>query len=135
MQLGAYKLVSPDFLALQITGLRLIGVVGSRLICNTTYSTRLGIANVKPDRFSVQKISTLAVQCLASVTFAKLPSSPVTTLPSAYFTCAELLTVLLDSRRFEATHNPLVHAGASTQPRPEAAPTPDYATASWLTRY
>lgn len=112
MQLGAYKLVSPDFLALQITGLRLIGVVGSRLICNKTYSTRLGIANVKPDRFSVQKISTLAVQCLASVTFAKLPSSPVTTLPSAYFTCAELLTVLLDSRRFEATHNPLVHGSS-----------------------
>lgn len=62
------------------------------------------------------KIGTLAVQCLASVTFAELRSSPVMTLPSAYFTCAELLTILLVSRRFEATHNPLVHGLSPRDP-------------------
>jgi hypothetical protein len=53
-----------------------------------------------PERFFGTKNSTLAVQCLASVTFAKLRSSPVTTMLSAYFTCAELLTVLLALKRF-----------------------------------
>lgn len=43
---------------------------------------------------------TLEVQCPAFPDFAKLRSSPVMTLLSAYFTCAELLTVLLVLRRF-----------------------------------
>lgn len=64
-------------------------------------SARLGRANST-------KIGTPAVQYLAYVTFAKFSPSPAMTPLSAYFTCAELLTVLLGLRRFEATHNPLV---------------------------
>jgi len=60
--------------------------------------------------------STVTVQCLAFALFAKLRSSPVTTLLSAHFTCAKLLTVLLGLKPFEATHNPLVHGSSPCGP-------------------
>ena len=91
---------------------------------------------------------TVAVQYLAVPDFEKLRQNPLTTLPSAYSTYSYLLMVLLGLQRLQATHNPLAHgsqlapppppqngAGASTQPEPAAAPTPDYATASWLPWY
>lgn len=86
-----------------------------RNCCESTIPSQLHEA-AKLGCLAVKKNSTLAVQCPASAGFAKLRSSPVTTPPSAYFPCAELLTVLLGLQRFEATHNPLVHGSNPCDP-------------------
>jgi len=83
--------------------------------CALTSRANISASGVRKRPLMYRK-STQAVQCPAFTGFAKLRSTPVTTLLSAHCTCAKLRTISLGLQRFWATHNPLVHGSSPCGP-------------------